>query len=115
MILGLAAMAFASLASWSVLDPSFSHANGKPATNWLGYPGAVFADLAMQFMGLTTALALVPPTLWGWSKLLQQPIENLKKRLFYWDCWDTCRGCRTCMPACSTKLAPAYRTWWRKR
>ena len=83
-VLGLVAMAFASLASWSVLDPSFSHANGKPATNWLGYPGAVFADLAMQFMGLATALALVPPTLWGWSKLLQQPIESLRKRLFFW-------------------------------
>ncbi len=83
-ILGLAAMAFASLASWSVLDPSFSHANGKPASNWLGFPGAVFADLSMQFMGLATALALIPPTLWGWSKLLQQPIENPRKRILYW-------------------------------
>lgn len=37
-----------SLLGWNVADPSLSHATEAPVTNWMGYPGAVTADLAMQ-------------------------------------------------------------------
>ena len=83
-ILSASVLAFISLATWSVLDPSLSHANGGEAQNWLGYPGAVFADLAMQFFGLSAALALIPPTLWGWWKLLNQHTSGLKYRFIAW-------------------------------
>lgn len=75
---------FASLATWAVTDPSLSYANGGKVTNLLGYPGAIFADLAIQFFGLASAIALIPPALWGWSKLLQRSLASLKKSLFYW-------------------------------
>ena len=83
-LLGIVGLAFASLASWSISDPSLSHASGSNVTNNLGYPGAIFADFMMQFFGLASAIALIPPALWGWSKLLQRKTPFLKTRLFLW-------------------------------
>jgi DNA segregation ATPase FtsK/SpoIIIE, S-DNA-T family len=41
-----------SLATWSVRDPSLSHATNGKAHNLLGYPGAIVADLGMQLFGI---------------------------------------------------------------
>ena len=62
---GLALMALAllgalALATWSVQDPSLSHATQKPIHNLLGYPGAIFSDLAMQLLGLAAIMLLAP-------------------------------------------------------
>ena len=51
-ILGLVAIVLLSLATWQVDDPSLSYASGEPARNWLGFPGAVIADMAFQVFGL---------------------------------------------------------------
>jgi len=83
-LLGMIGLAFASLASWSVTDPSLSNANGETISNTIGYPGAVFADFTMQFFGLASAIGLIPPALWGWSKLLQRRIPALKNRIMLW-------------------------------
>jgi len=83
-ILTCVALAFIALATWSVTDPSFSYAKHQNVTNYLGYPGAVFADFAMQFLGLASAILLVPPAIWGWSKLLQRNITATRKRLILW-------------------------------
>ena len=83
-LLGLVGLAFASLASWSVTDPSFSNSNGAAISNTMGYPGSVFADFTMQFFGLASAIALIPPALWGWSKLLQRKIPAIKQRMMLW-------------------------------
>jgi len=83
-LLGIVGFCFASLATWSVADPSLSYANGGEASNILGYPGAIFADIAMQFFGLASAIALIPPALWGWAKLLQRRVTNLKTRSVLW-------------------------------
>jgi S-DNA-T family DNA segregation ATPase FtsK/SpoIIIE len=82
--LALVAVAFASLATWSVDDPSLSHANGRIAQNAAGFWGASFADLAMQFFGLASVVALVPPAVWGWLKLVQKPVGHFRKRLIAW-------------------------------
>ncbi|MGD9739896.1 MAG: DNA translocase FtsK [Bauldia sp.] len=58
-----------ALATWHVDDPSFSNANGQAAQNMLGYPGAVIADLVMQFLGIAAPLLLIPGLLWGWRLL----------------------------------------------
>src|ERR1700681_2530104 len=52
---GLAALAAAaavatSLATWTVDDPSLSHATDHAVRNILGLPGAVVADLLTQFL-----------------------------------------------------------------
>ena len=83
-ILGVTGVAFASLASWSVLDPSLSHANTNEVTNIMGFPGAVFADVSMQFFGLASAFALIPPAIWGWQKLLQREIQSARFKLLLW-------------------------------
>ncbi len=54
-----------SLASWSVDDPSLNHALDKPASNWLGYPGAVIADELMQFFGLGVLPLIAIPMAWA--------------------------------------------------
>ena len=56
-LLALAAVVAASLATWTVDDPSFSHATDHAARNMLGIPGAIVADLLMQFFGLAASLA----------------------------------------------------------
>ncbi|MGI9351423.1 MAG: DNA translocase FtsK 4TM domain-containing protein, partial [Rhizobiaceae bacterium] len=83
-ILGLVGLAFTSLASWTVTDPSLSVSNNGEIRNTLGFPGAVFSDFAVQFFGLSSALALIPPALWGWTKLLQQKITGFRRRFLLW-------------------------------
>ncbi|MCZ8184137.1 MAG: DNA translocase FtsK 4TM domain-containing protein [Beijerinckiaceae bacterium] len=51
-LLTIAILLGLALASWSVADPSLSNATTVKARNWLGFPGAVAADLAMQLFGI---------------------------------------------------------------
>ena len=82
----LAATAFclAALATWNVADPSFSHATDNDVTNAMGYPGAVVADLMMQFLGLGAVVALVPAVAWGLRLMAAQRIERMPARLAAW-------------------------------
>src|SRR4029450_8224571 len=72
-----------ALATWSVQEPSLSHATQKPIHNLLGYPGAIFSDLAMQLLGLTAILLLVPEALLGWRLLAHRPVGEKWRSLFW--------------------------------
>jgi S-DNA-T family DNA segregation ATPase FtsK/SpoIIIE len=48
----LATLLLVALISWNPADPSLNAASSMAATNWLGGNGALFADLAMQSVGL---------------------------------------------------------------
>ncbi len=72
-----------ALATWSVQDPSLSHATQKPIHNLLGFPGAIFSDLAMQLLGLASILLLVPEALLGWRLLSHKPVGE-KWRSLLW-------------------------------
>ena len=48
----LATLLLVALISWNPADASFNAASSMPTTNWLGANGALFADLAMQSLGL---------------------------------------------------------------
>ena len=55
-LMGLGLIAFAgllaaALMTWSVQDPSLSHATSRAIRNIIGYPGAIGADLLMQKIG----------------------------------------------------------------
>jgi DNA segregation ATPase FtsK/SpoIIIE, S-DNA-T family len=85
---GLALFAFAlmgtiALATWSVDDPSFSHATHEPIKNLLGYPGAIFSDLAMQLFGLASVFLVAPEVLLGW-RLLRHQTQGGKWRDLMW-------------------------------
>jgi S-DNA-T family DNA segregation ATPase FtsK/SpoIIIE len=66
-VIGATAAFAAALATWAANDPSLSHATGIPPHNMLGYPGAIVADLAMQFLGLAATAFIVPVAAWGWQ------------------------------------------------
>ncbi|WP_299477843.1 DNA translocase FtsK [uncultured Roseibium sp.] len=83
-IIAAAAMLAASLATWSVNDPSFNHATDGTVRNALGAPGAIIADILMQTIGLATAVFLIPLVLWGWRLLAGHALGIGKKRLFFW-------------------------------
>jgi S-DNA-T family DNA segregation ATPase FtsK/SpoIIIE len=72
---GVASLALALL-TWSVSDPSLNHATNARVHNLLGAPGAIAADLVMQFIGLASAALLAPPGLWGWSLVTKRRLER---------------------------------------
>ncbi|HEY1779544.1 MAG TPA: DNA translocase FtsK 4TM domain-containing protein [Roseiarcus sp.] len=88
-IAGLAALAGVAsltlaLLTWSVSDPSLNHATSARVHNLLGAPGAIAADLVMQFIGLASATLLAPPAFWGWGLITQRRLTRprLKAALY---------------------------------
>jgi S-DNA-T family DNA segregation ATPase FtsK/SpoIIIE len=83
-VIGVAAAFAAALATWAANDPSLSHATGIPPHNMLGYPGAVVADLAMQFLGLAAIAVILPVAAWGWQLVFTgRPLWN-RRTLAAW-------------------------------
>src|SRR5579884_1366267 len=83
-LISLAMMAGLALASWSVSDPSLSHATDAPVHNLLGVPGAIFADLMMQLLGLGSLALLLPMAVWGYRLLGHRPVSRHRLRLINW-------------------------------
>ena len=83
-LLLLGAFIVAAILGWNVADPSFSHATDAPVTNWMGYPGAVAADLAMQFFGLAALAALVPLAFWGLALMRDSTPYHVGRRMLAW-------------------------------
>ena len=77
---GVASLTLALL-TWSVSDPSLNHATNERVHNLLGAPGAIAADLVMQFIGLASATLLAPPAFWGWSLITQRRLERPRLRV----------------------------------
>ena len=70
----LLALVFAiALATWSVRDPSLSHATTAPVRNILGVVGSTVADLSMQIFGLAALALILPIALWGWRLASHRP------------------------------------------
>ena len=78
------ALAAVALATWNVNDPSFSNANGAEPSNVLGYTGASFADLIMQFFGIGGLVGLVPALFWGIGLVRNKPVDQMPKRAMAW-------------------------------
>jgi S-DNA-T family DNA segregation ATPase FtsK/SpoIIIE len=73
-----------ALSSWSVSDPSLSYATTKHPANWLGFPGAVIADLAFQFFGLGIFVFLMPLALWSWQLVRRRVPSKMPLRFLAW-------------------------------
>jgi S-DNA-T family DNA segregation ATPase FtsK/SpoIIIE len=80
-LLSLAMIAALALASWSVDDPSLSHATDSPVHNLLGRPGAIAADLMMQLLGLGSLALLLPIAVWGYRLLGHRPLRRERLRV----------------------------------
>jgi len=84
LVLLLAGVMLAALASWKVDDPSLSFATTKPVENWLGFPGAAFADIAFQLLGLAAPLLVLPMLAWGYAMVRKRPIGMFPIRALAW-------------------------------
>jgi S-DNA-T family DNA segregation ATPase FtsK/SpoIIIE len=82
-LLTIALLGAITLATWSVQDPSLSHATQKPIHNLLGYPGAIVSDMAMQLLGLASVLLLAPEALLGWRLLSHRPLGSKWRGLMW--------------------------------
>jgi len=83
-LIGLAAIIALALATWSVQDPSLSHATDGPVRNLLGTPGAIGADLLMQLFGLASTVLILPVAVWGWRIATHRPFDREWMRLSFW-------------------------------
>ena len=80
----LAILLALALASWSVQDPSLSHATNAPIRNALGFPGAIVADLLMQLFGVAALAFVLPVAVWGWRLASHRPLRRERIRLIFW-------------------------------
>ena len=83
-LISLAMMAALALASWSVADPSLSHATDAPVRNLVGWPGAVAADLMMQLLGLGALALILPIAIWGYRLLGHRAMGHERVRVILW-------------------------------
>ena len=83
-LISLAMMAALALASWSVADPSLSHATDAPVRNLVGWPGAVAADLMMQLLGLGALALILPVAIWGYRLLGHRTMGRERLRVLLW-------------------------------
>ena len=83
-IVTVACAAWASLATWSVHDPSFNNATRAAPRNLLGGWGAVVADLAIQSLGLASIILFLPLAAWGWHLVFRTVPKRRRLRLLAW-------------------------------
>jgi S-DNA-T family DNA segregation ATPase FtsK/SpoIIIE len=98
-LIALAGVAAAALITWSVQDPSLSHATSRAIRNIVGYPGAIGADLLMQILGLGAIMLVLPVAVWGWRMLTHRSFDREALRIA---CWILCTvisaGFASCWP-----------------
>src|SRR6202166_4483004 len=98
-LLSLSGVAAAAIMTWSVQDPSLSHATSRAIRNIVGYPGAIGADLLMQILGLGAIMLILPVAVWGWRMLTHRSFDREALRIA---CWVLCTvisaGFASCWP-----------------
>jgi S-DNA-T family DNA segregation ATPase FtsK/SpoIIIE len=100
----LLALAVAALATWNVMDPSYSYATSNAPTNILGRSGAAFADIVMQALGLASVIAMLPIVAWALALISGRRIYRIPARLGAW-------GLGTVVSAACVGCFPAPLTW----
>jgi len=97
-----------ALATWSVKDPSLSHAVDLRPKNWLGYPGAIASDFLMQMFGIASIAAVLPVGVFGWQVITHRPVYRLRIRLAAWLLGLVlAAGAAACLPASAGWPLPA--------
>src|SRR4051794_23331865 len=98
-LVALSAVFAAALMTWSVQDPSLSHATSRAIRNIAGYPGAICADLLMQILGLGAIMLILPLAVWGLRMLTHRSFDRQALRIA---CWVLCTvisaGFASCWP-----------------
>src|SRR5712691_1577289 len=97
-----------ALATWSVQDPSLSHATNVAVRNALGLPGAIVADLLMQLLGVAALALVLPVAIWGWRLASHRPLSRERIRLAAWMLGVLlAAGCAAALPRSAAWPLPA--------
>ncbi len=80
----LATLLALALATWSVQDPSLSHATNAPVRNVLGFGGAIVADLMVQLFGVAALALILPTAVWGWRLATHRRLGRARIRVAVW-------------------------------
>ena len=94
-----------ALATWSVQDPSLSHATDAPVRNLLGVSGAIIADLLMQLFGIAVDRAGAADRDLGLAAADPSPLYREQLRAGGLGRWRCCWP-RLSRPAC--RAPPAW-------
>ncbi|MGD9838474.1 MAG: DNA translocase FtsK 4TM domain-containing protein [Afipia sp.] len=98
-VIALSCVVAAALMTWSVQDPSLSHATSGAIRNLMGRPGAIGADLLMQILGLGSIMLVLPVAVWGWRLVTHRLFDREALRVA---CWILCAviaaGFASCLP-----------------
>jgi S-DNA-T family DNA segregation ATPase FtsK/SpoIIIE len=98
-VIALSCVVAAALMTWSVQDPSLSHATSGTIRNLMGRPGAIGADLLMQIFGLGAIMLVLPVAVWGWRLVTHRLFDREALRIA---CWILCAviaaGFASCLP-----------------
>ena len=65
LIICMGLLTLLSIGSYHPADASWNTANGVNQLNWFGYPGAVIADILLQFFGIGSFMAIFSLFTWG--------------------------------------------------
>ncbi len=84
LIVTVACAAWASLATWSVHDPSLNNATRAAPRNLLGSWGAVVADLTIQSLGIASIILFLPLAAWGWHLVFRTMPNRRRLRFLAW-------------------------------
>ncbi|MGE0857299.1 MAG: DNA translocase FtsK 4TM domain-containing protein, partial [Hyphomicrobiaceae bacterium] len=80
-LFGFVGLLWVSVASWSVSDPSLTHATSGETRNLLGAFGAIVSDLLLQAVGFATLVVLVVPMFWALELTFRERVQRLKSKL----------------------------------
>ena len=83
-LLVAAAAVWVSLVTWSIEDPSLTHATATPPRNLLGPLGAIVSDLMLQTFGFAAVFALLPPLLWGAELISRQQLRDSRTKVVFY-------------------------------
>src|SRR3954463_14554944 len=98
-LIALSGLVSAAWMTWSVQDPSLSHATSRAIRNIAGYPGAIGADLLMQILGLGAIMLILPVAIWGWRMLTHRALDRQALRIASWIlCTVFAAGFASCWP-----------------
>ncbi len=106
-LITLALLAAIALATWSVQDPSLSHATGAPVRNLLGTTGAIVADLMMQLFGLAAIVFLLPAAICGGRLIAHRPLGEKWRAALWIVALPAAAGFAACLPRSAKWPLPA--------
>ncbi len=84
LLLLVVAALWLSVMTWSVTDPSLTHATSGTPRNLMGALGAIVSDLLLQTLGLAALVVLIAPLFWGLAMLRNSETAGLAKSQLFW-------------------------------